>query len=109
MSEFLKYIANSIWKTGNTEMKSQDLEDGSREEVGGSQRDSKENNENEATVEQVFSKKSGQSALINEQENSQKRHQRAGRIENMKPAVKEPSIHTYLVLVTDFVKIKMCT
>ena len=40
-------------------MKSQDLEDGSREEVGGSQRDSKENNENEATVEQVFSKKSG--------------------------------------------------
>ena len=57
MGDFLKKIANSVWKTGNTEVKIQELEDGSREEGGGSQEDSKENTENEATEGQVFDTK----------------------------------------------------
>ena len=37
MSEYLKYIANSVEKTGDTDVKSQDLKDGSRKEGEGSQ------------------------------------------------------------------------
>ena len=53
------FIANSDMKTGNTEVKNLHLKDGSSGEAGGSQRDSKEYNENEAQIEQVFNKKNG--------------------------------------------------
>ena len=75
-------------KTGNTEVKNPHLKDGSSEKAGGSQRDFKEYNENEAKIEQVFNEKAGDSALTNEHENSQNR---AGSIKNMSPAIKEPS------------------
>ena len=78
-------IANSEVKTGNTEVKNLHLKDGSSGEAGGSQRDSKEYNENEAKIEQVFNEKSGDSALENEHKNSQNR---AGSMKNMDPAVK---------------------
>ena len=115
MSEIQRnLIANSDMKTGNTEVKNLDLEDGSRKEAGGSQRDSEEYNENEAKIEQVFSEKSGESALTNEHENSQNR---AGSIRNMSSAMRslkkklklelQRLMHRNLVPVEDFVKGKI--
>ena len=89
MSEIQRnLIANSDMKTGNTEVKNLHLEDGSRKEAGGSHRDSEEYNENKAKIDQVFSEKSGESALTNEHENSQNR---AGSIRNMSSAMRKPS------------------
>ena len=62
MSDWVKKIANSVLKTGNTGLKIQDVKDGSRKE--GSQEtkedtENKENSENEATKGQIFGQKSG--------------------------------------------------
>ena len=77
-------VANSEMKIGNKEVKNTRLEVGSSEKAGGSQRDSVEYEENEATKKPVF------------RDSIQEKEQKNSQIEvrnmiNMDPAVKEPS------------------